>query len=110
MDFNRGIVKAKSKIVDGLTLALISYNNKTDTFKAVLSNGNKLDVNAYEFDRYTTIYSKPSNSEYEHWSSKRCNIPDYNFNVASLFWSTIKDRMKVKGIVKDGMFILKKIV
>jgi len=108
MDFNRGVIKANSKTRDGFTLAIISY--KDDTFKAITSNGNKLDVNAYEFDKYTTIYSKPSNSEYEHWSSKRCNVPDYNFNVASLFWATFKNRMKVKGIIKDELFIVKKIL
>lgn len=99
------MVKASSRVTDGLKSGVVIYND--GVFKVLynevnykVDSGNILDVNY--------LYSLPFNDKREHWAKKKHTITsDKKLHIIRLYWSTIRDKQKVRGIIKDDTFIIK---
>lgn len=115
MDINKFILGAnkavvKTKVIDKTTVeGVVFYNSKKDEFK-ILYNKNSYNVQAYDFDRFSTLYSKPTNKKIDAWTKKidKHIKPEYQSRV-SMYWSTLKPNQKVRGNIINGEFIIKKI-
>ena len=106
MDFKSGMINSNSKTRDGLRVAIIKYLG--GLFYAELSDKTRLDVDSSDFASNTTLYSKPNNNKLEAWTISNATIKPEHYVKVSKYWSTIKPEMKVKGIIKDNVFIIKK--
>ncbi len=110
MNFKQGIKKSNSKTRDGLRIAIIIYEN--NKFYALLKDNTKLNVNPYDFnnDKVKYIYSTPNNNKHLVWTriNKSININIEHLDIICKYWATIKPNMKVKGIINNNNFIIKK--
>lgn len=103
MDFNKGLVNPKHKYNDGLVEGIVEYKNNVFT---VLVRGISYEVNAYDYTQ-TILYSKPENDKHNSWTKKKTKVT-VNKQLVSKYWSTIYNGQKVRGVIKNSEFIIKK--
>lgn len=109
IDFSKGVVPVK-KIDRSTHIGKVYYSHKYDKFY-VLFNKVKYKTNAYEFDKFKILYSKPTNDNYEHWTKKEVKLDNpERYEIVSKWWSTVKDRQNVRGIIENDNFIITKII
>ena len=108
-DFKAKLIKP-TKVRDGYSKGVVRYIDSE--FK--VESGDKLySVNGYDFINSKILYSKPNNDEYIDWTSMSngmINKSVEHLTKVSKYWSTIYPTMKVRGIIANGIFIVKKIV
>ena len=101
-------VTRKTGIKDGLTAGVVHYNYDDDYFCIVVKD-EEYEVNAYDFGNIEYVYAKPKNDEYNVWDKRRTSLPNPKvYKIIAGYWSCIFDKQKVRGIIKDNRFIIKK--
>lgn len=106
IDLSKALVKTKQ--VDRDTIATkILYDFKYDKFY-VLIDKVRYEVNAYDFNRYKTVYSKPVNKKQEPWTKRTVTLNPDNYSTIGLWWSTYKHNQKVRGVISGKIFIVTK--
>ena len=100
MDFKQSIIKTVAKDTE-YTITKVEYID--DKFYCTINKVQYLIE--YDITKYKTLYSLPINDYYEPWAKKK--VKDNVKSIANLAWSPIKPKQKIKGKIKDNLFILK---
>jgi len=111
MNFKDGLINSNSKVRDNLRIARIKYYN--GKFTAILSNEvelyiDNLDINNNKLYKY--LYSKPENNKHIAWTKRNNKGNCTKCNIITQYWSVVKHGQKIKGIIENNKFIIKKIM
>lgn len=111
MDFKGGLVISNSKARDGLRIARVLYDN--GKFIVILSNGDELDIDNLDIKNnkiYKYLYSRPENNKHTYWTKKKNTGNCKKCDIILQFWSVVKPGQKVKGIIENNKFVIKKVM
>jgi len=105
MKFKGKQVKPTSSVRDGLLVGVIKYE---DNKFLIEYKGNDYSINAYDFENRNVLYSLPENDKHLPWTRKIARISELNYDTVAKFWATIRHGKKLRGIIRDNTFIIKK--